>query len=568
MKQFQLAMLGMFALAAILLSSCSRVPRQARYIPKDALAVVGVHTGKMQKELAWSAITGSGLLDGLRQAANDERVPAALKDLDQSGIDFSGTLYGYTRPDARFAQKMKMAAVLPVSDAGKLEAYVKKYFPGAAIRKDGDNSTAVIGQQLCLGWNDEVAILMKDIVRRVSHSEPGQADTVAGMPMDGVPYTWNEEIADTAASLAELSASLRPAKGSGIDDNDRFAKLEKAGHDISYWMSYDALVDMYYAERDAGGTMLSASVADMLMKGSAMATGIDFKKGQVEGLMRYYPADSLKDVAREFGKENVDADMLRRLPAAGLDMAGGMHLSPAVVKLLLQRLNLSGVANLALMSQGLTLDDVLGGFTGDLVFALNNFRMEQQAFAAGGPTQEASLMPKMDFVVAMKIGDKARLEKLLRVAGHGKALQMVAPSTYRVQGSGATLVLGDKYIAASSNEASAHAFLREHAGAMPDAVHQEISGHPAGLWADVQGILGGAAALAGDASEGSSIAVLQKTFRSVGMQGGEMKDGANEYRFRLRLADKRENSLLQLLHLAQQLSAQRATATQPAAINP
>src|SRR5690606_21154527 len=107
----------------------------------------------------------------------------------------------------------------------------------------------------------------------------------------------------------------------------------------------------------------------------------------------------------------------------------------------------------------------------------------------------------------------------------------------------------------SSNEASAQAFLREHAGAMPDAVHQEISGHPTGLWADLQSFLKGAAAATADAPEDTRrVAVLQKTFSSFGINGGEMKDGANEYRLSLRLMDKQENSLLQLLRMAQQLA--------------
>lgn len=559
MKQIRrLIPVAVFLIAAILFSSCSHLPRQARYLPKDAMAVIGVHTGKMRKELAWSAILGSGLMDELRKAATDPRIPAAMKDLENAGIDFSGTLYGYTLRDTRFPGEMKTAAVLPLADGAKLEAYVKRHFPAAIIQKEGKITTAVLERQLSLGWNDEVAILMNDVVRKVSRTDTVQVDTALGLAMDLAPISWTEEIADTPASIAELTASLQPAKDSGLDGNERFAKLEKAGHDISYWMNYDAVMDELFDQRTAGQNILSASVAQMVVKGSAMATGFDFRKGEVDGLMRYYPSDSLKEVAREFGKENVDADMLRRLPAAGLNMAGALRISPAGVKALLGRLNLSGVANLALMSQGLTLDDVLGGFTGDIVFALNNFRMDAESSLAGmmpdAAPQGMATSPKMDFVIAMKIGDKARLEKLLHVAGNADLLQATAPNIFTVHGSGNTVVKGDKYIAVSSNEASAQAFLREHAGAMPDAVHQEISGHPAGLWVDLQTFFKAFSSIATVPEQAERLAILQKSIRSVSMNGGEMKDGANEYRLKLRLGNASESSLLQMLQIAQQLA--------------
>src|SRR5436190_10409051 len=88
--------------ALLLLASCHSVPKHARFIPKDALFVMGVHTGEMRKTLAWSAITGSSLLDEMRKAAGD-KAPEMLKDAENAGIDFSSTLYFYTKSDNRFS---------------------------------------------------------------------------------------------------------------------------------------------------------------------------------------------------------------------------------------------------------------------------------------------------------------------------------------------------------------------------------------------------------------------------------------------------------------------------------
>lgn len=555
MKQFRFARVAVLILSSLLFSACNRLPRQVRYIPKDALTVVGVHTGKMSKTLAWSAITGSGLLEELRKYATDKKLPEAVQDLANSGIDFSGTLYGFTRLDTRFPNKIKQAAVLPLSDNSAFESYLQKNFPGVVIHKEASLNMALFPNGFCVGWNDEVVIVMNEMVRRVKRTEAARPDTIGGMAIPMPPISWEDEIPDSAGSLAELAHTLQPATATSIDK--RFVALEKSGHDISIWLSYDPLVDWYYSENEPGQSMLSASVAEMLMKGSAMTIGVDFRKGRIEGLMRYYPSDSLKDVAKEFGKENIDADMLRRLPSSDLNMAGGLHLSPALIKLLLQRLNLSGVANLALMSQGLSLDDVLGGFSGDMVFALNNFRLDAHAESTDANVPQANSVssPKMDFVYALKLGDKARLEKLLGYAEKTGVIQVLSPGVYSIRdASGVRIVVGEKYLAISSNESTAQAFLREHAGAMPDAVHQEISGHPAGLWLDIKAILQpNEAALR---ASGLQVSALQKGIQSFAIQGGEMKDAANEFHFNIQMVNKRENSLLQLLQLAQQFAIQ------------
>lgn len=576
----KLRLLPLLAVALILFASCNRVPKHARYIPKDAFMVLGVHTGEMRKQLAWSAITGSSLMNEIRRKSKDPQKGAeAFKDLENAGIDYSSTLYFYAKPDNRFENNMKMAAVLPLSDAGKLKAYINKHFPGMPIREKDGRSEMLLDSKLCISWNDEVLMAMNSAVSKVEHSEPATADTIGdetypgstlgqgGMAIQRDAYSWTEEKPDSVATFAEIAAAFKPAKASGIDENKRFAGLEKAGHDITFWMNYDALMDLYQdMDKNSiqGMGMFGSTIGNSLFKGSAAAVGFDFEKGSIDGLMRYYSSDSMMPVAREFAKENVDGDMLRRLPASGLNMAAGYHLSPAAMKLMLEKMGLSGIANLALMSQGITMDDILGSFSGDMVFAINNFRVETKMQEIDSITQQEYGLtpypvtsPKMDFVFAMKIGDKAKLNKLLALVGRSGMVQQSAPNTYTLAGQGGgSMVVGDKYIAASSNALTAQAFLRERAGAMPDAVHKEISGHPVGMWADIQGFLKGGSAVAnGSPSDSAFFAVMRNAFTTFSMNGGEMKGEANEYHMKLGFVNRNENSLVQLLHIAQQLSA-------------
>ncbi len=567
MMRVPFRLLPLLAAVLFLFSSCHRTPKYIRYIPKDAFMVLGIHTGEMRKELAWSAITGSNLLDELRKTGSGDKAPQALKDIEASGLDFGSTLYFYAKPDTRFANSMKLAAVLPVKDKAQLDKYIQSHFAGLAISVQKGRSEAFIDRKFMLSWNDDVLMAMSPVVNKVAHNEAVHTDIIDSAG-GGEPYTWTEEVADPAATSVEMAAAFQPVKASGIDELSRFKELEGANHDLTFWMSYDAMMDMYnsYGGGDIPGVgMMGMTMGNTLFKGSAMASGYDFEKGRIDGIMRYYASDSMKPVAKEFGRENVDGDMLRRLPAPGLNMAGGFHLSPAAIKLMLEKMNLSGMANLALMSQGITMDEVLGGFTGDMVFAINNFRITRKVqvgdSAAGteyGMVPYPVTMPEMDFVYALEIGDRTKLIKLFGLFGKSEMLQQTSANTYVMMGGKSSLVIGDKYIALSSNAATAQAFLKEHAGAMPDAVHKEIAGHPVGMWADVAGLINAGGALASSSpSDSAAFSVVKNAFTTFSMKGGAFKDGANEYQMSLGFRDNGESSLLQLLHIAQQLSALR-----------
>ena len=544
----------------LLLASCNSLPKHARYVPKDALMVLGLHTGEMSKELAWSAITGSNLLDEMRKAGGG-KMPDMMKDAENAGIDFGSTMYFYTKPDTRFSGSTRMAAVLPVADAKKLDAYIRKYASGAAIRSLKDRSEVLIDGKVYIGWNEDVLIAMNTIVQNVETSETPVPDTVDGELIEGNANISMVESVDSVATATEMDAAFHPVKGASMTDNSRFKDLENAGHDITVWLAQDALMDAYGSR--AG--MMGFTMGGGLWKGSAMATGFDFEKGRVDGSMRYYASDSMRAIAKEFGKENIDGDMLRRLPSAGLNFAAGYHLSPKAIRMMLDKMGVTGMANLALMQKGMNVDDVLGAFSGDMVVSLNNFRVETKMQEIDSVTQKEFGLtpapitsPAIDFVYAMKIGDKAKMTKLLSFLSSSELLQQSAPNVYILPNStdGPTLIFNDKYLAVSEGAAGAQAFLKEAAGTMPEAVKKEINGHPLGMWADVQSFMTGAAQMSrGSSSDSATFNVVRNLFTTFTGHGGEFKGNASEYHMSLGFVNKDENSLVQLLHLAQQLAA-------------
>lgn len=568
-------------LGLLLLSACHSVPKHARYIPKDASVVVGLNTGEISKKVAWSVITGSKLLDDMKESAPDPKSKAVFDDISNCGIDWMNTLYFYARPDKRFSNSARMNLVAPLDDAKKWEAFIKKTFPTAAINKVKDRNEALLDNKVYAAWTGDVVILMNTITQDVPQTEPvaavapadiaaeahaeeavAIADTlIAAGAAPAEAYAMTEKKTDLAATVAEMEMVFTLPKESSILENNRFSKLEKEGHDISLFVSYDALMDNA-ALKDPTGGMLGMMLNGSLWKNSAMATGVDFENGKIVADMLYYPSDSMRSIAKAAGKDNVDKDMLGRIPGQQLNLAMAYHLSPEAMKMLLDKMGLSGMANMFLMQKSTSVDDILGAFTGDLAFAINDFSMTPETVTPDsmgrelGMTPYESTKPKMTMVFAMKLKDKTKFDKLVSLLNSEADLKPSAPNTYTIplgSNESVTILTGEHYLVASNKIAAAQAFLQRKGNETPELVGKEIAGHPIGTVVDFKSLMANMKP-GNNGKDSIMMNELRGLLASAAMSGGEFKGNANSYHFEIRLVNQSENSLLQLLHLAQRMA--------------
>jgi hypothetical protein len=76
------------------------------------------------------------------------------------------------------------------------------------------------------------------------------------------------------------------------------------------------------------------------------------------------------------------------------------------------------------------------------------------------------------------------------------------------------------------------------------------------MWADIQSFMSGAGAMANNSpSDSMAFNTVKNMFTTLTAHGGEFKGDASEYQMTLGFVNKEENSLVQLLHMAQQLAA-------------
>lgn len=571
----------------IFLSACHSLPEHARYIPKDASMVVGVNIKEIGKSLTWSAIKGSKLLDEMKEKARDPKGKSMIDGIENSGIDWMNTVYIYTKPDKRFLGDTKTSLVASLSDAKEWETYLKKIYPEVVIKKVKDRSEVMLEDKIYASWNSEVLIVMNTVTQDVQHEEnvtlPETAtpadttiaaaveDAAAAVPAiaEEMPaYKWTEKVTDSVASLAEMEASFNIAKDASIVDNQRFKDIQKENNDISVYMSYDAVMSNLGQDKGMMGSMGAMLLNSSIWKNAAMTTAINFEEGKIVADMKYFPSDSLKNIAKEAGKENVDKDMLARIPAQKLNFAMGYHLAPQILKMMLDRLNLTGMANMALTEAGTNVDEILGAFTGDMTLSLNEFAVNKVTITPDNTMsalngEEAmqpydDYKPQMNFLFAIKVKDKAKLNKLLDIVQKQTGVTPAATDTYQFPLSGkdsVSILINDKYIIVSNKMAAALAYQGNNNGSTAEMVSKEIAGHPVGMYFDINSVLSSMdPGMIGGKKDAAMMNEVKGLLSGLKMNGGEFKGDANVYHAELVFTNKTENSLIQLLHFAQRMA--------------
>lgn len=541
----------------VLLSACGKdSPKHVRYIPGDASAVIGFNTELLSSKVAWSTLSGSPMMQEMLSNIHDQKGKDAVQGLDKAGIEWMSTFYVFSKGDKRFSGNNKFGIVLPLKDKKAWEAYLAKLNPGAAIKNAKDRSEAAIDNKAYAAWTDDVLIVMNGMTKDVEMPTIDYDDTTINQDSLYEVYDKQSMVIDEPAAALEMEAIFAMKKENSMAENKRFAELQNEGHDINVFVSYDQMMN---GEGLAGMGMMAMSVGK-LYKGSAGTMGFDFKKGELEALVKYYPSDEMKEVASKMAASNVDKEMTSRLPGGNLNLVAGIHLAPEGMKMILEKLGFTGMANMALAEQGVTTDDIFKAFTGDIVYSMNNLNLVKETTeyeGMEGMESYESYSPKMEMIFAMKIADKASFQKLLVLLEKSSDVKPVN-GTYTIplgSNENITLTVNDKYLVAGNNALQVAAFINNSAKpGISDVARDVVNDHPFGMYADIQSIL---KPLEQQATQSSSDSMIyteaRKMVKDFVTKGGEFKGGAITYTMHLNLMNKEENSLVQLIDFGKRM---------------
>ena len=522
----------------LMLGACHSAPDSAQYIPKDAIVVASVDVKALTKKVAWTAITGSKLFEQMQQRMSGSN--AAVKDPSQVGVDMMNTMYVYVKTGAANQRGARVTALIPLADAGKWEAYVKNTFPNATITQHGIRKEASLANGIYAGWSPDLLIIMN-----VINTASNQAAYIADSTGAAIPQT--SASVDLTTLQAEMDNAFNTTKDNSLIQNDHFKKLQQEGHDISFWLNYDQVM-----QQGMPGMMGGLSLANSFWKDAALTAGFDFDKGKISGLMHYYTSSDMKDLGKDLGSADADKGMLDRLPKQNLDMLMSYHLSPKGTKAMLDKAGVLGLVNVALAQQNMDADYVLDAFTGDMALVLNDFNMQT---TNTGDTLAGinSYRPVFNGLYVLKINKKENFDKLLGLAKNNGLVQ-IGTNTYAMPLSlsdSIILVTDNNYAVVTNKAANATAYLQGSYKAQQMPAAADAYGHPFAMFFDVQQI-GKAVdpSMSHSQSDIAKINEAKKLLSDISMNGGAFKNDAFEYNISVNFMNRDENSLLQLIDFA------------------
>lgn len=542
-RLFSFSVLTCFVL---LLAACHRVPDHAKYIPKNATAVMSVDLVSMSKKIAWSAITGSKIFDEWKARPEQK---GAIKGIEDAGIDFTNTLYLYTLKNDKIGGGESITLLMPLSSNSKWEAFIKKNFQGVSIKDVSGRKEATITEGFYAGWDTKILII-DYVPKQNSYTEI--VDSLSG---NNTQATTNDA-ATLSADIARAFA-VADAKDGNLTGNKRFVDLQKNGHDISFWVNYEEMMNGYMGKD--GANMSALNFSNSLWKDAAVTAALDFNKGSLKAEMKNYMSQELKEISREMGTGSTDKQMVEKLAANNLDMVFALHLSTKGLKDLLEKTNTLGLANVALSAQGLSVDEILGAYTGDIAFNVSNFKVTSKEVPAdtsfGMPVPaHTSTSTTAEYVVVAKINKKENLDKLLQIAVNNKILEAQGGGMYKMANGGndvPVLLVDTKYMVIAKTPESAKAYINGNGGAkMPATVLDLVTSHPFGFYMDIQQMAGAIdpTTFGGSDMDAATISEAKKLLANFSVNGGEFKTDAFEWNMELNFTNKDENSLLQILN--------------------
>lgn len=379
---------GIATALVYLLNDPSRpMPKTASYVPKDSALVVTTHIGDLLKKGNVSDLLDKGILEeiGMPRPIR-KKISDLFEDPAQFGLNMEEPVYFFMTPGPWKSKYPVFGFTIPIlsregfldglEDVVTLEGRPDEMLL-AAIHDLKKNGTVAPDNDIAFGINDDVFVIV----------------------IQDIPYREREgRDEDAMAKVAEKV--LKGGEGL-VAANKRFAEHQTTLFDAGAWMNLGSLAGMVPAdelEREFG------QLGDLSKLKSFQITGsMHFGQGEITGDMAMYYDEKLLG---DWGGGGLGSELLDAVPEDTI-LAVSQSMNMEVVKKWFDdRPGIKKDMEEALQEGiDMSLDEALGAFEGDLVFALTDFKMVRSSW--GG------MMPQPGILFGATIKDQAKVKKIL-----------------------------------------------------------------------------------------------------------------------------------------------------------
>lgn len=499
------------AMAALLLlmTSCKNNNKSGLYIPKDAAFVFHLNTSSLSSKLSWEEVKASAWFKEAYTKSGDAYAQKLMDNPDASGIDAKSDF-------AFFVQRKGKGSISlfegSVKDAAAFEALCKKIGKTEKTEKSGEWNLLVPDNSTVVAWNSSKFAVINDL--------PLGAINPMGNGFGEPVHVSTDSLKIFVKDIMTLSGD------NSLFEDERFASLLEEKGDMHLWMNSGAL----YADMTG---LLAMMKMGNLFSGNVSAATLAFEDGKISMKSKTYMGKEMQELMEKWESKKVDAAVFNRIPSEKVLGVMAANIDPASLQNFFKAIGFDGLINMMLAKQNITINEVLAATKGEFVFAFSDLSMQKRTtttVAGNAIDSNTFTKPEFNILFATNVAQRPTFEKMLSIFSEGSS---TLPFSYK---------LNDQWFVAANNPQTADGFMAGNGS--KKAFADKISGHPFGMYLDLQGIL--KTNFSEESAAKSMLAESAAIWEDMIATGGETKNGATTAEFVVNLVDKKTNSLKQL----------------------
>lgn len=405
--------LGGALVIAIVLTSCkSNVPKEAKYIPKDANVVIVLDPQQLQDKLKNGGISIDTLINRIFRAGEaDEKGKAMFNGLrDSAGINWNNKFYFFVRSKVNGDKSSSNTLTFlgGLKDAKAFEAFFVKH-----LKEAGKDSKVVDEKEYkyVMDTNDNVVIAWNDDqvgVTYLSRTTKPVFDTAT------MTYHQPEQPAGLAdETKREMVRCFTQKTSESLADVKMFTDMFKDKADGYMFSSTNAVVPSLAA------MPFQPPKLEAMLKDNYSTSTLTFEDGKILMKGRLYTNELIGSILKKYAGPTIDMSMLENYPSQSVNGFMMFAFNPEFFGGMLKQLEVENLANSAFEKVGLTTQDLYKSLKGQIFVAVSDIAAPGGAPDPMNKLNEPGMVHKKPFakmIFDAPVGDKASFFKIMDLA--------------------------------------------------------------------------------------------------------------------------------------------------------
>lgn len=534
-----LAILGIITLV---LSSCSsKAPKEARLIPKNAVAVASVNIFALKEKLEKNGITIDTLLDKIFEKDSSGKVDRkAIEELrTEAGINWQKDchFFAVNKNEGINNTVNIVAGIAGLSNNAKFEAYIKKYSkPETTILKEKNFDAIIVEGDKIIAWDKEYLMLMyyKQVTKPTWDST-------------NMRFTIPNKTDLTAKTISTANSFFTQKEEESIISVKGFAEMFKTKADGYLFTSTSSYLNAL------SGAPLQIPKLEELAKDNYSASTLSFDAGKINITSTTYTNPALTGLLKKYAGPTVNLSLVEKYPSQNIQGIFLASFNPEIFGGVLQQLEVEGLVNSFLERSGISSKDLYGSLKGDIAVVFSDL-----AIQTNDPMQrstEKTLLakkPVANMLMNMPVGNKESFKKLMLKAtelGYVKNTGKFFVSGELLQAIGLYVMGTEEGLIIASDSLLYNAYTKGATKAqIPNDVKAYLGGKAVSFYVNMESILK-SFPVGNDGNYDKSLSTAKAIFKDIRGYTNNIKDNAIESSIEWRLHNEKQNSLVTLVSL-------------------